>query len=103
MYRDRVHFFPKGMEAYAELLAAGEEFNKLCADRGWAQGTFFVPVVGEMEAVAEFDYPDLATFQREYEEKMRDPEAMAIMRRLMSMESIRPSYDELLSTAPSFG
>jgi hypothetical protein len=65
MYRQRMHFFPNSQGAMMELLALGEEFNKLAADKGWTQGVFWMPAVGESEIVAEFDYPDLATYQRE--------------------------------------
>ena len=102
MFRSRTHFFPKTLEAYSELMKAGEEYSKLAAEKGWAEGTFWTPVVGEMEVVAEFDYPDLATYQRQLEEAYTEPRAMALMQRLMSMEGTRTNYDELLSTAPSF-
>jgi hypothetical protein len=98
MYRARVHFFPKTMEAYREVLETGEEWNKLCAEKGWVQATPWTPTVGEFEIIAEYDYPDLAAFQRQMEEGYAEPRAMAIMQKLMAMESTRPQYAELLNT-----
>jgi len=98
MYRERAHMFPKGVEGFKELLAAAEEWNKLAAEKGWAQGTLFAPTVGGLELVAEFDYPDLATYQRESEEQMMEPRAMALMERFSPFEP----RSELLNTLPSF-
>jgi hypothetical protein len=101
MYRQRMHLFPKTQEAWMEVIQVGEEWNKLAAERGWAQATIFMPVAGEVEFVAEFDYPDLATFQRENEETYTVPEAMAISRKLMGIDAARTPYFELLSTMPA--
>jgi hypothetical protein len=102
MYRARVHFFPKTMEAYGEAMQAGEEWSKLCAEKGWVEPTYWMTEVGGFEVIAEYDYPDLATYQRMGEESYAEPRAMAIMQKLMTMESTRPHYAELLTTAPSF-
>ena len=98
MYRARVHFFPKTMEAYREVLETAGEWNKLCAEKGWVQATYWTPTVGGFEIVAEYDYPDLATYQRQMEEGYAEPRAMAIMQKLTAMESTRPHYAELLNT-----
>jgi len=103
MYRQRVHFFPKTPEGYQHAVTVGDEFNKLAAAKGWAEAALWAPTVGENELIAEFDYPDLATFQRETEEQYADPAAMAVMQKLMGMESYRTPFSELLSPAPSFG
>jgi hypothetical protein len=101
MYRQRIHFFPKTADAFMEVISAGEEFNKLAADRGWAQITVWVPTAGESEVIAESDYPDLATFQRETEAWFADPDAMAFSRKLYATDAARSPYNELLNTAPS--
>lgn len=102
MYRQRMHFFPKTFVAWNGLMTAGEEFNKLAAEKGWTQATLWMPTVGESELVWEADYPDLATFQRETEEQFTDPDAMAVFQKLDGIEMVRTGLSELLQTAPSF-
>lgn len=102
LYRRRMHFFPKSQEAWMELFRLGDEYNKLAADKGLTQGTFWMPVAGETEVVAEFDYQDLATFERETMGMFQDPDMMAIGGKIWAIESVRAPHDELLVTAPSF-
>ena len=43
--------------------------ERAARSRGWAEATFWAPTVGKNNLfVAEREYPDLATFQRETEE-----------------------------------
>jgi hypothetical protein len=102
MFRQRMHFFPKSQGAMMEVLSLGEEFNKRAADHGWIQGTFWTPTVGESELIAEFDYPDLATFQRESEEMYADPEMMTLAGKIWGVDSYRSPFSELVGTMPSF-
>lgn len=102
MFRQRMHFFPKTQGAMFEVLSLGEEFNKGAADRGWVQGAFWTPLVGESELIAEFDYPDLATFQRESEEMYADPEMMTLAGKIWGVDSFRTPYSELESSVPTF-
>lgn len=102
MYRQRMHFFPQSQPAMMELLTLGEKYNKFAAERGWSQGMFWSPAAGESEIIAEFDYPDLATFQRESEEMYMDPEMMALAGQIWGIDSFRAPYSELLGTMPSF-
>lgn len=103
LYRQRMHFFPKSQEGWMELLRLGEEYNKLAADKGWTQGTFWMPVAGETEVIAEFDYPDLATFERETWGMFNEPDLMAVGGKIWAIESVRPTVSELLNPMPSFG
>lgn len=102
MYRHRMHFFPKSQDAWMELFRLGDEFNKLAADKGWTQATYLMPVAGETEVVAEFDFPDIVTFERETLGLFKEPELMALGGRIWAIDSVRAPYDELLVTAPSF-
>lgn len=102
LYRQRMHFFPKSQEAWMELLRLGDEFNKLLADKGWTQGTFWMPTAGETEVIAEFDYPDLAAFERESIHMFTEPDLMALGGKIWAIDSVRPTYSELLSPVPSF-
>ena len=102
LYRQRMHFFPKSQEAWMELLKLGDEYNKLAADKGWTQGTFWMPVAGENEVIAEFDYPDLTIYERETQ-VYTEPDLMALGGKIWSVDSVRAPYTELLSPVPSFG
>jgi hypothetical protein len=90
------------MEAYGEALQTAEEWSKLCAEKGWVEPTYWMSEFGEMEVIAEYDYPDLATYQRMSEEGYTEPRAMAIWQKLTTMDRTRPHYAELLTTLPSF-
>lgn len=100
LYRQRMHFFPKSQDGWMELMKLGEEFNKLAADKGLVQGTFWMPVAGETEVIAEFDYPDMATYERENSFPM-DPDMMVVGGKIWGIDSVRPPYSELLSPMPS--
>lgn len=104
MYRQRVHVFPKTVDGWNEVIRLGDEINKLSAARGWTGATVWMTTVGSMsEIVAELDFPDLATFQREGEESFKDPELVELWRALDSVEMERAGYTELLETATNFG
>jgi hypothetical protein len=104
MYRQRVHVFPKTIDGWNEVIRVGDEINKLSAARGWTRATVWMTTVGTMsEIVAELDFPDLATFQREGEESSKDGDLVALWRALDSVEMDRPGYTELLETAVNFG
>jgi hypothetical protein len=103
MYRQRMHFFPKSQEAWMELLQLGDEFNKLAAEKGWTQATYWMPTVGETEIVAEWDFADLATFERENMGMASEPDLMALGGKIWGIDSVRAPYTELLSPAIGFG
>lgn len=100
MYRQRMHLFPKTQEDWMELMRLGDEFNKLAADKGWTQGTFWMPTVGGSEMVVEFDYVDLTTFQRESEAMFAEPDMMAVSGKIWALGAAREPYSELLQTMP---
>ncbi|HET7236880.1 MAG TPA: hypothetical protein VFK59_10670 [Actinomycetota bacterium] len=102
LYRQRMHFFPKSQEAWMELVKLGDEYNKLAADKGWTQGTFWMPVAGETEVVAEWDYADMATYERETLGMFNEPDLMALGSKIWAIESVRAPYSELLNPMPSF-
>jgi hypothetical protein len=97
MYRNRWHFYPKTFVDWDKVKAIAGEYEKIAAAKGWAQGTFWSQTVGETptEIIGEWDYPDLATFQREFEE-YECPEMDEIFRRLDEVEGTRPVFTELL-------
>ena len=97
MYRKRWHFYPKTFADWDKMLAVAGEYEKLAAVKGWAPGTFWSRTVGEVptEIIGEWDYPDLATYQREYEE-YECPEMDEIFSKLDQVEETRPVQKELL-------
>ena len=88
MYRHRQFVTASNSEAYNEAIALADDVNKLCAERGWIQGTLWTQTVGRNTLVFEFDYPDLATFEREGNEWMRDPATADVNRRLDALSVI---------------
>ena len=97
MYRNRWHFCPKTFADWDKVVAIAREYEKLATAKGWAKGTFWSQTVGETpsEIIGEWDYPDLATYQREYEE-YDCPEMDEIFSKLDQVEETRPVQKELL-------
>ena len=66
---------------FAEYLKAAEKLNEVARARGWAEATFWVAAAGKAnELIAEVEYPDLATFEREGAASSADAEWMKIIR-----------------------
>lgn len=97
MYRNRWHMHPRTYADWNKMLALAGEYEKLAAAKGWVPGTFWSGAVGEAptEIMCDWDYPDLATFQREFKE-YECPEMEEIFRKLDEVEKTRPVYTELL-------
>jgi hypothetical protein len=104
MYRQRLHLFPKTIDGWNEVMRISDEMNKINAARGWVGATMWMPTVGSMnDLVAELDYPDLATFQREWDESSKDSEIVDLWRALDAVEMERPGYTELFESAATVG
>jgi hypothetical protein len=101
MYRNRWHFYPKTFTDWDEVVAIAHEYEELAAAKGWAKGTFWCQTVGNTpaEIVGEWDYPDLAAFQKESAE-YDCPEMEPIFGRLGELGVIQPTRTELLETVP---
>lgn len=66
---------------FKEYLELSEKLNEISRARGWTEFTFWAPTVGTgNEFVAEAEYPDLATFQKEGDAFQSDAEAMEVAR-----------------------
>ncbi len=103
MYRQRIHITAKTVDAWNECLRLADEYNKLAAARGWTQGALWAHTVGSgSEIIAEFDYADLAAFQRENDEVIRDKDAVQLFRKFDEVTD-GPGDSELLETAPMIG
>ena len=99
-FRQRMLLTVSDLEAWNETVALVEEINKLCASKGWSQGTLFTRTVGRFnELCLEFDFPDLATFQRENEEWLAEPGIGVLMQRIDAVRTEDPGYSELWEEA----
>jgi hypothetical protein len=86
---------------FAEYLEAAEQLNEIARERGWAEATFWVSTAGTAnELIAEVDYPDLATFEREGEAQSSDPEWMKVIRSTVDFVVQGTGRSELFQTAP---
>lgn len=63
---------------FGEYMKTWKKLDSIMRERGWATARLLVPTAGpNNELVAEFEYPDLATFERENRAFYADPEAFA--------------------------
>jgi NIPSNAP len=86
---------------FAEYLKAVERLNEIARQRGWAEANFWVYTAGTAnELIAEVDYPDLATFDREGEAQASDAEWMNVIRSTVDFVVQGTGRSELLQTAP---
>jgi hypothetical protein len=86
---------------FAEYLKALEHLNEIARQRGWAEATFLVYTAGTAnELIAEVDYPDLATFDREGQAQSSDAEWMNVIRGTTDFVVQGSVRNELLQTAP---
>ena len=86
---------------FAEYLKIAEKLNEVARARGWAEATMWVWVAGTAnELIAEFEYPDLATFEREQEASSSDAEWMQLIRSTVDLCVQGTGRSELLVSAP---
>jgi hypothetical protein len=86
---------------FAEYLKALEQLNEIARVRGWAEATFWVSPAGTAnELIAEVDFPDLATFEREGDAQSSDAEWMKVIRSTVDFVVQGTARNELLQTAP---
>ena len=86
---------------FAEYLKALEQLNEHARERGWAEATFWTPMVGKAnELIAEVEYPDLATFEREGDAQSADADWMKIIRSTIDMVVQGTGRSEVVVSAP---
>jgi hypothetical protein len=86
---------------FADYLKIAEKLNEVARARGWAEATFWVAAAGAAnELIAEVEYPDLATFEREGEASSADAEWMQLIRSTVDLVVQGTGRSELLRTAP---
>ena len=83
---------------FNEFVSAFKELNEIAGQRGWALGRVMAPLAGtNNQVVVEFEYPDLATFERETDAFFQDAEAMKVWRGTSDVVVEGSGYTELLS------
>jgi hypothetical protein len=86
---------------FKEYWEISKKLDQLARERGWTEFTYFSPVAGlGNEVVAEADYPDLATFDKESESFQSDAEAMNLNRSFAEHIVQGSARTELLVTVP---
>jgi hypothetical protein len=96
VYRQRQFVTVKDLDGWNEIVSVVDDVNKLCAERGWTQGTLMTRTFGTFnELCLEIDFPDLATFESEMKAWMADPDTGPLMRRLDAVETATSGHDEL--------
>jgi len=86
---------------FAEYLKALEQLNERAREHGWAEATFWTRLAGKAnEIIAEVDYPDLATFEREGDAQASDAEWMKIIRSTTEIVVQGTGRSEVVVSAP---
>jgi hypothetical protein len=100
MYRSRLIAQVK-YGHFKDYLELSKKMNELSRERGWTEYTILTPVAGVAnEVIAEADYPDLATFEKEGDAFQADAEAMALNRSFAEHTVQGSARSELLATIP---
>jgi hypothetical protein len=85
---------------FREFYQAMQDLNQVCQSRGWVTATFWGPLIGaNNEFVAEYDYPDLATFQAEGDAAQNDADFMKIFRSTEKLIYPQSARTELYQSA----
>jgi len=104
MIRERMHFTVRTTKDWDEALQLVEEFNKIHAAAGRAQARAWTQMTGPFnEIILETDFPDLASYEREYKAAMSDPEMLKHMPRVEEITIADKGYNELFETAEQVG
>ena len=100
MYRSRLIAQVK-YGHFKEYLELSNKMNELIRARGWTEFSVWVHAVGTAnEVIAEADYPDLATFEKEADAFQSDAEAMKLNRSFAEHTVQGSARSELLVTIP---
>lgn len=78
-----------------------KKLDSIMRERGWVGSRVLVPTAGaNNEFIAEFEYPDLATFERENQAFYADPEAFEAFRAGAEFVVQGTARTELLEDVP---
>ena len=100
MYRERQLITVSDLDGWNEVVAIVEESNKLCATKGWTQGTLYTRTIGRFnELCLEREFPDLATYERETKAWETEPHLESLFRRMDAIKVEDPGYSEMWQEA----
>jgi hypothetical protein len=81
-YRLRYHLKCKNTASFKELLGYLEELNRISEAHGITPGRIMTQSFGPFDEIAvDVDYPDLATYEREFQKFFSRPEVQDILTR----------------------
>jgi NIPSNAP protein len=87
-----------------EVFAGLEALTAVCRDRGWAAPTAWAPFSGkENEIIVSYDYPDLAAYVAERDERFADAEFMQAWRECARHAAQGSIWNEVLEPVPDLG
>ena len=86
---------------FGDYLKAWKKLDAIMRERGWVSARVLIPTTGpNNQFVAEFEYPDLATLQRENEAFYSDEEAFRAFRAGAEFVIERSARTELYEDVP---
>ena len=86
---------------FKDYFELSTKLNELARERGWTEFTLLSPVAGVAnEVIAEADFPDLATFEKESDAFQFDAEAMNLDRSFAEHIVQGSARSELLASIP---
>ena len=104
MYRERMHFTVRSVKHWDEALQLVEQGNKVHAAAGRTQAKAWTQLTGPFnEIILETDFPDLASYEREYKEAMSDPELLKLFPRVEEITIADKGHVELFESAEQVG
>ena len=87
---------------FKEYTEISGKLNDIARARGWTESTLWVPTVGVAnQVITEWDYPDLATFDREGEAFNADADARALIPGLVDCIVEGSAHSELVQPVPT--
>lgn len=104
MIRERMHITVRDLAGWNECLSLMHEIDGIQAAAGRATATIWTQVAGPYnELIAEIDYPDLATYEREMQATNSDPQITKLSGRFSELGVEGKGYNELFMTADPVG
>ena len=105
MIRERLHATVRDLDGWNEYLALVREIDEIQEAAGRVRSSgVWTQVVGPFnEIIVELEYPDLATYERETQAAMSDPQIAKLVSRFESLTIAEKGYNELFQAAEQVG
>lgn len=86
---------------FGDYLKTWKKLDAITRDRGWVTARLLIPTAGSFnEIIAEFEYPDLATFERENKAFFADEDAFGAWRAGAEFVVQGTAHSELYEDVP---